>query len=636
MISFDDIALRRGGRLLFEHFREQVHAGERIGLVGDNGCGKTSLFELVRGELHSDRGEIRMPADWVVAHVAQEAPATGQSAIDHVLDGDPELRRLQAELAAIDHQRETARGAGILSRLEQVDGYRAPARAARLLHGLGFASPDHGRPVSAFSGGWRVRLGLARALMCRSDLLLLDEPTNHLDLDAVVWLEDWLGNYSGTLLLISHDREFLDAICRRIFHIENRRIRSYGGNYSRFEDTRAQSLATERAAFRKQQLTVERMENHIRRFRAKATKARQVQSRIRALERMQRIVPAHVHSPFLFGFNRPAYVSNPVIRVTEGVVGYGAEPVLASLDIAIENRDRIALVGPNGAGKSTLIKLLADTIAPRSGRIVRARGLHVGYFAQHQLEQLVPGDTPLEHMVRAFPRDLPQRLRDLLGGFGFRDSRVNDPVGLFSGGEKARLVLALLVHGAPNLLLMDEPTNHLDLEMRHALNMAFQNYGGAVVLVSHDRHLIRTVSDRLWLVHGGGVAEFDGDIEDYLAWTRRLRRESPESPESRVAPAAADGRRDPRTRRRESARRREQAAPIRREIREIESRIDRARQSVAALDAVLQDPGTYETESAADPARMMRDRSRLETDIANWEDAWLALAERLEALEDPE
>ncbi len=632
MISFRNIAIRRGPRLLFEDLSEQLHPGERIGLVGDNGSGKSSLFALIQGDLHADHGDWRMPSDWVMAHVAQESPTGVQPAIEFVLDGDAELRALEQELSKIDHARESARGADLLARMEQIDGYGARARAAKLLHGLGFPQQTHLNPLSDFSGGWRVRLGLARALMCRSDLLLLDEPTNHLDLDAVAWLEDWLGNYPGTLLLISHDREFLDGICRRILHIENQRVRSYSGNYSRFEQTRAEALAAEQASFRHQQRTVAHLENYIRRFRAKATKARQAQSRIKALERMQHIAPAHVDSPFSFDFMVPDRASDPLLKLEDVSAGYGGNPVLNSVGFSIEGQDRIALVGPNGAGKSTLIKLLAGEISLLGGDITRAKGLKTGYFAQHQLEQLDPGDTPLGHMSRAFPEALPQALRNFLGGFGFRGDRVNDPVAPFSGGEKARLALALLIHRGPNLLLMDEPTNHLDLEMRHALTLAFQNYRGAIVLVSHDRHLIRTVSDSLWLVHGGGVSEFTEDMDGYLAWARQQRQKDED-----ISEAGEDGGRassSRKARRQESARRREQVAPLRRQIRDLDKQMDKTRKRAMELDAILHDPQTYENEATADLARMMQDKTRLEEEISDLEERWLTLSEELETLEE--
>ncbi len=628
MISLHNLALRRGPQLLFSDATEQIHPRERVGLVGDNGSGKSSLFALIRGELLADRGEIHLPPGWVLAHVAQEGPRGSQCARDYVLDGDAELRELERALATVDHQRDARKGAELLARMEQIDGYGAPARAARLLHGLGFGVEEHERPVESFSGGWRVRLSLARALMCRSDLLLLDEPTNHLDLDAVVWLEDWLRSYPGMLLLISHDRDFLDAICGRILHIENREIRSYSGNYSRFEQTRAETLATEQAALRKQQREVAHLENYIRRFRAKATKARQAQSRIKALERMQRIAPAHVRSPFHFRFREPARASDPLLKVEQAAVGYGDSPVLAGLDFAIAGQDRIALVGPNGAGKSTLIKLLAGELSPLTGHVTRAKGLDVGYFAQHQLEQLDAWDTPLGQMRRTFPGEAPQVLRNFLGGFGFGGERAEAPIEPLSGGEKARLALALMIYRGPNLLLMDEPTNHLDLEMRHALTMAFQDFAGAIVLVSHDRHLIRTVSDTLWLTHERTMSPFDGDIEAYLDWARQRR--GGEEAGDPMEDVTSNSRK---ARRQESARRRERMAPLRGRMRSLEKRVDGARSAAAKLEAILHNPETYETESTAELARLMQDRARLVADIAKWEEDWLHLAEELEALE---
>ncbi len=639
MISFKNIALRRGPRVLFDQVTLLINPSERVGLVGENGCGKSSLFSFILGELGADSGDIWLQDGLVIGHVSQQTPHSDQTALDYVLDGDQVLREVERALAGIDHGENGEQAANLFVRMEQIDGYSAPARAARLLHGLGFTNDQLHTPTREFSGGWRVRLNLAQALMCPSDLLLLDEPTNHLDLDAVMWLEDWLRSYQGTLLMISHDRDFLDAICGRILHIENYRIRSYSGNYSRFEQTRAIMLSNEQAAFEKQQRAIAHMESYITRFKAKATKARQAQSRIKALERMQVLAPAHIDSPFRFEFFQPARASDPLLKLEDIKVGYDHNMVLDCVNLSIGNHDRIALVGPNGAGKSTLIKLLARSIESSSGQIIAAKGLDTGYFAQHQLEQLDPDATPIEQMLMIFPAVRIQELRNYLGGFGFRGDQVNEKIGPFSGGEKARLALAILIYHKPNLLLMDEPTNHLDLEMRHALTLAFQNYQGAILLVSHDRHLIRTVTDQLWLVNNGAVSMFDDDIDGYITWTRQQKKSSANSIRQHNAGATdpaikSNLARGPilskKERRQKAAKLREQIKPLTQKIHKIEKEIERSRQSVLDLETLLADPSIYENESTAKLAEMMRKKSSLEKRIDTDEITWFEISERLE------
>ncbi|NNE22740.1 MAG: ATP-binding cassette domain-containing protein, partial [Rhizobiales bacterium] len=445
MISINNLSLRRGPRLLLAGATGLINRGERVGVVGDNGCGKSSLFAMILGELTADEGSLTVQDDTVIGHVSQQTPSSGQSAIDYVLDGDQALRETERALAQIDHEHDGATAARWYERMEQIDGYSAPARAAQLMHGLGFGQAQLEAATRSFSGGWRVRLNLAQALMCPSDLLLLDEPTNHLDLDAVVWLEEWLSAYQGTLLMISHDRDFLDAVCRRILHIENATLRSYAGNYSRFEITRAELLASEQAASAKQQRAISHMEDYVRRFRAKATKARQAQSRLKALERMQIIAPAHLRSPFSFQFYQPAQASDPLLLLDNVSCGYGDNTVLERISVSIRSTDRLALVGHNGAGKSTFVKLLAGELSPMSGDMITAKNLNIGYFAQHQLEQLDAHATPLQHFEIAYPDVRHQEFRNYLGGFGFPNERIEEKIAPFSGGEKARLALALLI-----------------------------------------------------------------------------------------------------------------------------------------------------------------------------------------------
>ncbi|MDO8962062.1 MAG: ATP-binding cassette domain-containing protein [Methylophilus sp.] len=523
MIQFKQLTLTRGAKILVEQASFQLHPGHKVGLTGANGAGKSSLFALLRGELHPEVGDLEMPPNWVVAHVAQETPALAQSAIAFTLDGDVELRQVEIALAQAEADHAGEKIAELHQRLSDIEGYSAKARAAALLDGLGFSQADLERPVSDFSGGWRVRLNLARALMCRSDLLLLDEPTNHLDLDAVIWLEGWLREYRGTLLLISHDRDFLDSVVNNILHIEQQRLTLYRGGYSDFERQRAEKLALQQAMFEKQQRKVSHLQSYIDRFRVQATKARQAQSRIKALERMEMISAAHVDSQFNFEFREPVSAPDPLLVLDDVDVGYGHSPILNKVVFTIRPGERVGLLGKNGAGKSTLIKLLAAELFPLAGKRVEGKDLNIGYFAQHQLEQLRPNESPLQHMMRLDPATREQEHLNYLGGFDFKGDMARTPCLNFSGGEKSRLALALLIWTRPNLLLLDEPTNHLDLEMRHALTMALQDYQGGVILVSHDRALLRASCDRFVLVADAKAETFDGDLDDYKAWLASVK-----------------------------------------------------------------------------------------------------------------
>src|SRR5215831_6253116 len=567
MLSFSDVSIRRGTRLLLEHATFTLYRGERVGITGANGAGKSSLLSLVRGELQPDAGNFDLPNRVALAYVAQETPATDRLAIDYVMDGDAELRDLERRIEAADRAHDGHQLGELHARYAEVGGYDARSRAGRLLHGLGFDSDDEIRSVSDFSGGWRVRLNIAQALMCRSDLLLLDEPTNHLDLDAVIWLEGWLNEYRGTLLMISHDREFLDRIVTRIVNIENESVKAYSGNYSDFEEQRAAQLAEQQSLYERQQREIAHMLSFVERFRAKASKARQAQSRLKALERMERIAPAHVDRQFEFSFLAPEKLPQPLLAIDDQSVGYGERVVLSHINMTIAPGDRIALLGRNGAGKSTLTKMLAGELKAMSGKRIEARDLKVGYFAQHQLEQLFPNDSPLEHLKKlggpAALRAKEQDLRGFLGRFGFSGDRVFEPVAPFSGGEKARLVLALVSYLRPNLLLLDEPTNHLDLEMRQALAVALQDYAGAVVLVSHDRHLLRTVADQFFIVSNGAVRPFDGDLEDYARWLAQ----SDSTPTPQAETQTAESRKQ---RKREEAERRNRLTPLRNAIAQCE------------------------------------------------------------------
>jgi ATP-binding cassette subfamily F protein 3 len=641
VLRLTNLVLARGAKRLLDGANLTVHDGHKVGLVGPNGCGKSSLFALVRSELHQDAGDILLPAAWTIAHVAQETPATAAAAIEFVLDGDRELREVEHALksaetaAAVGPELAGEALAELHHRFDEIGGYAARSRAATLLSGLGFAEGRHGEPVASFSGGWRMRLNLAQALMCRSDLLLLDEPTNHLDLDAVLWLEEWLVRYTGTLLLITHDRDFLDGVATTIVHFDAQRLKTYGGNYSQFERERAMQLALQQSTYTKQQRQIAHLQAFVDRFRAKATKAKQAQSRIKALERMERIAAAHVDSPFEFAFPPVDPAAKQLVRLEDATLGYGdATPILADLDWNILAGDRIGLLGPNGAGKSTLLKAVAGALPLRAGVRHTAQGLKIGYFAQHQVEQLRAGESPLWHLARIDPAAREQDLRDFLGGFDFRGDMAGAEVGRFSGGEKARLTLALLVRQKPNLLLLDEPTNHLDIEMREALAEALQDYGGALIVVAHDRHLLRATADALWLVADGRVAPFDGDLDDYRDWVLSRQRRAPgvSGPVAEdTAPAA-----DRRTQRRVDAAARQkiyaQRKPLADRLATTERELDALAIERQALDDWLASADAYTEANKEALKEKLARQGDVAWRLARLEAEWLEVSEALEQL----
>lgn len=626
MLKFTQLTLRRGKRILFEDVNLIIHPGWKNGITGANGTGKTSLFSLILGELHHDTGEFSLPSDWVIAHVAQETPALTTSAIDYTLDGDAELRQVERDLLEAEEKDEGEHIARLHDRFAAVDGYTARSRAARLLHGLGFTTEHYDQPVKSFSGGWRMRLNLAQALMCRSDLLLLDEPTNHLDLDAVFWLEDWLRSYPGTLLLISHDRDFLDRITDHIAHIEHQHIKLYTGNYSSFEKVRAEQLAQQSIAFQRQQKEIAHIQSFIDRFRAKATKARQAQSRIRALERMSQIAPAHVDSQFHFSFKPPKNLPDPLMQLDNASTGYGDKIILSGIKLTLAPGDRIGLLGPNGAGKSTLIKLLAGELENRHGQRREAKDLKIGYFAQHQLEQLHDTDSPLLHLQRLDKYGTERELRTYLGHFGFQGDTALEPVGPLSGGEKARLVLALIVYQRPSLLLLDEPTNHLDIEMRHALIIALQGYEGAMVIISHDRHLLRTATDQLLLVNAGKITEFEGDLDNYQAIIKEtddaVNRESSDKPLI-----------NKKEQRRQDADQRKQLQPLKNKIKKIELEIEQLQTQKEQNHTALSESDLYAEINKDRLNKLLIEQGRISQALAEMEQAWLELNEQLEVEE---
>jgi len=631
MLRFDDLALRRGPLLLFQSMTLQLHAGWRVGISGRNGAGKSSLLALVAGDLQPDAGHFERPKNWTLAWVKQEVEALDVSALDYVLDGDTEFRQIERDLAVAEAAHDGMRLAALHERLLAIDGYAAHARAGALLHGLGFAVGDETRNVRDFSGGWRMRLNLAQALMCRSDLLLLDEPTNHLDLDAVIWLEGWLKKYTGTLLVISHDREFLDAVATHMLSIADQRVELFAGNLTGYERKRSERLAQQQSMYEKQQRERAHLQKFVDRFRAQATKARQAQSRIKALERMVEIAPVRAASTIRFEFRQPAALPDPLLRLDEVAAGYGERIVLGQIKFNLVPGDRVALLGANGAGKSTLIKVLAGQLTPLAGELIAARDLKIGYFAQHQLEQLDAKATAVEHLLRLDPALGERGARDFLGGFGFIGDRALEPVAPFSGGEKARLCLALTVYQKPNLLLLDEPTNHLDLDMREALTEALNDYEGALVLVSHDRALIRTCCTTLLHVGGGRVDDYDGDLDDYARIVQRAKAE-----ESTASTPTSNGKRKEDRRNRANktnANARTNVAPLRKKLADIEQRMAALDKDKRALDAKLADPGFYASVATGQMLELSQKSSALAAQIGELEEAWLAAQNELEQAE---
>ncbi len=614
MLNIQNLTYLQGGTPLFQQANLQAFADQRIGLVGKNGCGKTTLFRLIRDELKPDGGEVALQSGKTIAHVEQEIANSAQPALEFVLDGDVRLRQLEKILAREQHD---AAWFEAQQQFEAIDGYGAPARAAQLLNGLGFASDAIERPVNSFSGGWRMRLNLARALMHRADLLLLDEPTNHLDLEAILWLEQYLARYPGSILLVSHDREFLNATVNRIAHVHDCIIDSYAGDYDDFERARAERIAQQNQAFQMQQAKIAHLEDFVRRFRAKATKAKQAQSRVKALERITRIAPAHVaDGHFELEIEAPERSPDLLLRAEKMGFAYGDKTLFTNVDLILRAGARIALLGPNGAGKSTLIKLLVGELAPTSGKLEITPDIRIGYFAQHQLENLDSAATPLQHMERLAPKETTLALRSFLGRFGLAGDSEDRPVASFSGGEKSRLALALLAWQKPHLLLLDEPTNHLDLDMRDALTIALEEYTGAVVLVSHDRSLIRAVADELWLVADGQAKLFDGDLEDYRNWieARRPRETVQVKPEKPLQKAA------PRLNRKTLLSKRTK----------LETELSKVQTELSEINGKLGDPATYSECSSDFIADLNVRREVLESRVTELEESWLELEMSLE------
>jgi ATP-binding cassette subfamily F protein 3 len=620
MITFKHLTLRRGQYVLLQQVDWTIYYKQRIGIIGANGSGKTSLFSLIRGELQPDQGDLEIPKQLKLAYVAQETPALALSAIEFVLDGDEELRVLQAELAEAERMHDGVNIGAVHEKLAIIDAYTATARAAQLLSGLGFTQEEQQKPVSAFSGGWRVRLNLARALMCRSDVLLLDEPTNHLDLDAVLWLEQWLKKYPGTLLLISHDRDFLDATIDHIAHLHTQQLMIYAGNYSSFEKQRATALLVQQATYEKQQKQLAHLQSFVNRFRAKASKARQAQSRLKAIERMDLVCAVQTESPFQFEFKPPEQCPNPLMTLQHARIAYGNNIILSNLNVSLSPKDRIAILGPNGAGKSSFIKLLAGEIEPASGIRETSSGLKIGYFAQHQIDHLHLDETPFTHLRDIAETQSEQVLRTYLGSFGFSGETVFKQVGHFSGGEKSRLALALLIWRKPNLLLLDEPTNHLDMEMRNALSIALQEYEGAVLLVSHDRFLVRTTTDQLLLVADGALNIFEGDLHDYEKWLLDYRKQ--QAAESSITTQISK-----KEQRQQDAKQREVRRPLLEKIKKLEKNIDKLQKELTAIEMLLTDLTLYEVSNKDTLQQHLRNQTKFKNELEKLEEEWLHACE---------
>ena len=640
MIQINSLQFQLGHKTLLDKADLRVYSGNKLGIIGSNGCGKSSLFKLLLKEYKEDSGDIQIPSNWRISHMAQEVSASDETALDYALSGDDIYRKVESEISLLLEHETTQENGELLataySKMEAIDGYSAPARAQRLLSGLGFKSEDSTRLVSDFSGGWRIRLNLARALMCPSDLLLLDEPTNHLDLDATLWLEEWLQAYTGTLLIISHDRDFLDNIVEGIINIHQQKIESYTGNYSSYEIQKAERLSQQASAFTKQQERIAEIEGFVRRFKAKASKAKQAQSRVKELERMEKIAPAHVDSPFTFRFPQPERLPQTLINLSDASIGYKntENKVLAkNIEFAILGTTRIGLLGHNGAGKSTLIKTLANDLPLLSGDKIESPHLNIGYFAQHQLEALDLTASCALHLQRLSENASEQEIRNFLGSFGFQGDRAFECIEHFSGGEKARLALAIVCWQKPNLLILDEPTNHLDLEMRHALTLAIQEFEGALVLVSHDRHLLKNAVDQYVLVHDGKIENFDGTLGDYQ--THLIESGNPASEEESKSDALLSnkGKSPKKQDKQKEAEIRKKLKPYKQELNLLEKNIEKLGKKLQKIDEELADPELYET-NAPRLQELLKLQGETRKQVDHDEEQWLEKSESLEALKD--
>lgn len=629
MIEIKNLTLQRGTKVLLNQATATINPRQRVGLIGKNGTGKSSLFALIKGELTADSGDCQIPKSWKLAAVAQETPALDIAALDYVLQGDTELQQFQAALKSAEAENNGNAIAEWHAKLDEIDAYTAPARAAKLLSGLGFSQTEHTKPVKAFSGGWRMRLNLAQALMCRADLLLLDEPTNHLDLETVLWLEQHLAQLPCTQIIISHDRDFLNATTTHTLELSAQKLHNYGGNYDFYLKERAQRLANQQAAYTKQQAHIKHLQSFIDRFKAKATKATQAQSRVKALAKLELLAPAHLDSEFAFEFEQPTHLPNPLLKLDAADLGYDNEIIVKNINLSLENGARLGLLGVNGSGKSTFIKALSGSLKPINGQIIRSDKLNIGYFAQHQLDTLRDDQSPIWHIQQLSPDTKEQDIRNFLGGFNFVGDMATQQIAPFSGGEKARLALAMLVWQKPNLLLLDEPTNHLDLDMRHALTVALQSFQGAMILVSHDRSLIEATTDQFLLIHSGSLKAFDGDLNDYRAW--RLAQEN-----ALAAPAQSaqsQNRKD--VKRLEAQMRQERAKrskPIQHKINQAEKQIALLQTQQTQCDEFLAQENAYLPENKARLQEVLAQAAEIKVKLQDLEENWLVWQDELEQI----
>jgi ATP-binding cassette subfamily F protein 3 len=626
MLKFTDLSLRRGKKVLFNNVNLTINPKTKVGLTGENGTGKTSLIKLILGDLQADVGDFFVSKKLITAHVAQEIANSENAAIDYVMDGDKEFRELELTLRTAEKNNDTNKLAELYDKMQHIDGYTTTGRASKLLNGLGFTVEQEQNPVNSFSGGWRMRLNLAQALMCRSDILLLDEPTNHLDLEAIIWLESWLKKYPGIVLLISHDRDFLNAVCNQIVNIENQELTQYTGDYDNFEKIRAEKLSQQQSMFESQQRQVKHMQKYIDRFRYQATKAKQAQSRIKALDRMEMINAAQLDSPFNFNFTLDSFIPQQLVKIDKASAGYGDNIILDNIDMMIEKGDKIGLLGFNGAGKSTLIKLIAKEITGFSGDTEHAKEINIGYFAQHQIEQLHLDNSPIEHLKMLDPKISEQKARNFLGGFAFHNDMAKEAIKYFSGGEKSRLVLALTVYQKPNLLLLDEPTNHLDIRMRHAISVALQSFEGAMILVSHDRHLLSTVTDKLVLVADSKVTDFNGDLKDYYQWANETRKNRLEK--SNINPSSTTNHK--KLQRQEAALIRQNQKPLRQKLRSIEKELTKLQAQESKYEKLMLDESLYTTEKSQTLKQTILKQNQVKTNISELENDWLEISEKIE------
>ena len=625
MLELKNACLKRGPQLLFENTSFTIYASKRVGVTGANGAGKSSFFSLILKKLELDTGEFILSDKLVIAHVEQEISNLDFTALQYTIEGDQELANTLRQLELAEESQDADKISQLHQKMEEIQGYAGKSKAAKLLDGLGFTQQQFENTVGSFSGGWQMRLNLARALMCRSDILLLDEPTNHLDLDAVIWLEDYLRSYAGTLLLISHDRDFLDSVVNQVLHISRQQVFIYNGNFSAYENYRAQQLALQQAGYEKQQKHIQHVQSFITRFKAKATKAKQAQSRIKALDKLELIGPAHIDSPFTFNFKAPENNPHTLLRVDEASISYGQQTILNKINLTIFSGDRIGFLGANGAGKSTLVKLLSGDLQAAVGKVEFNKNLNIGYFAQHQLSQLSLDNSALQHMALIDKSATEQELRNFLGGFNFHDDKVKQTISTFSGGEKARLVLASIVYQKPNLLLLDEPTNHLDLDMRDALTFALQDFQGALAIVSHDRHLLRTVCDSLILVHDQTVDEFSGDLEDYRQF---IKNHTIAVKQSNTPGNDKSGSR--KEQRKQEAELRKQQQPLKNRLKKIEEAMDKLNETKAALENTLSDSAIYDESNKAKLTETLQHQTKTDSELDSLEQEWMEILEKLE------